>query len=387
MGRRALAMLAIGLLIVGTWPSNRHVVARGVSCAWHNPGLRAKEYAAAVQAWHANLERGEALVHPSRAYAGVWLRDSFWTFLGLGDVGLARRALGHFTGRQLSTGQLPTQFLFFLHTPLYRPDESTLLYLIWADWLAKHRQPVSNRARLQVALTYVRHHAHAGFYLSQPGSYASWFDGFKLPRVDTLSYNQGLYVVALMAARDLSLGVDSREVAAALAGYRALTNGHDGYLRFSRNLGYHDISGLVGDFLGSWLFHSSLLSTAAVAATLRSQPAFLSGFRDVTDGRGDPLPHSDFVAHFFSGDYQNGGSWLLFDYIALAAGCLRGLPGMADHMAGRLRLEFQDGVTFHEYLNTDPHSALFRREPAYRDGFSWDTFVLRVDAVMSGAYG
>jgi hypothetical protein len=198
-----------------------------------------------------------------------------------------------------------------------------------------------------------------------------------------LSYNQGLYVVALMAAKELGLGVDSREVTTALARYRDLANGHDGYLRFSRGLNYHDISGLVGDFLGLWLFHTPMLSTAVVDATLRSQPSFASGFKVVTDGHGRPLPHSAFVQHFFPGDYQNGGSWLLFDYLALADGYLRGIPDMGDRMAERLHTEFQHRVTFHEYLNTNPHSPLFQHEPVYRDTFSWDTFVLRIDAIVS----
>jgi hypothetical protein len=384
MSRLWLITLAIGALVICAFPMNTPARAGTEVCTWHDPHLRAQEYAAAKAVWRMNLKRQEALVHPSSAYAGVWLRDSFWVFLGLDEAPLARHALAHFADRQLSSGQLPTQFAVFLHKPLYRPDESTLLFLIWADWLAQHHDPLAHQARLKLALSYMRHNSRMGWYLSQPGSYASWFDGFKLPHVDSLSYNQGLYVVALMAAKDLGLGVDSREVTTALARYRDLANGHDGYLRFSRGLDYHDISGLVGDFLALWLFHTPMLSTAAVDATLRSQPSFASGFKVVTDGHGRPLPHAAFVRHFFPGDYQNGGSWLLFDYLALADGCLRGIPDMGDRMAERLHTEFQHRVTFHEYLNTDPHSPLFQHEPVYRDTFSWDTFVLRIDAIVSG---
>jgi len=350
---------------------------------WHDTSLRAREYAATAQVWHANLARGEAVIHPSRAYAGVWLRDSFWTFLGLGNGHLARRALNHFAGRQLADGQAPTQFTTFLRRPLYRADDSTLLFLIWADWQADQGYPLQDSHRLKLALSYVRSQVRAGYYVSRAGSYASWFDGFRVPRTDTLSYNQGLYAVALMAARHLRLGVGSPEIADACGAYRALAGGPSGYLRFSRRLGYHDISGLVGDFLASWLFRQPILSDAVVARTLNSQPAFQSGFKVVTDAQGHALPPHSFVTRFSAGDYQNGGSWLLYDYIGLADGCLHGMPRMCAHMAERLRLEFRHGAIFHEYLNTDPNSPLFQREPAYRDIFSWDTFVLRVDAVVA----
>ncbi|HEY8285184.1 MAG TPA: hypothetical protein VIJ28_12450 [Chloroflexota bacterium] len=381
----ALPLLAL-LLIMGSGPVAPLATATAVT-PWHDDSLRAREYAAAEQVWHANLARNEAVVHPSRAYAGVWLRDSFWTFLGLGNGPLAQRALGHFAGRQLPDGQVPTQFTTFLRGPLYRADESTLLFLIWANWQADQGYPLRDGHRLKLALSYVRSQARAGYYISRPGSYASWFDGFRVPRADTLSYNQGLYAVALMAARHLRLGVGSQEIAAARGAYRSLAAGPDGYLRFSRQLGYHDISGLVGDFLAYWFFRQPILSDSVVASTLNSQPAFQSGFKVVTDAQGHALPSRSFVSHFFAGDYQNGGSWLLFDYVGLADGCLHGTPQMCARMAERLRLEFRHGAVFHEYLNTDPNSPLFQGEAAYRDTFSWDTFVLRVDAVLTARAG
>lgn len=387
MIRRYLALPWLALLCI---LSSGGMVPAGAAAPitpWHDTSLRAREYAAAQQVWHANLARGEAVIHPSRAYAGVWLRDSFWTFLGLGDGNLARRALNHFAGRQLADGQVPTQFTIFLRDPLYRADESTLLFLIWADWQAAQGYPFQDTHRLKLALSYVRSQAREGYYLSQPGSYASWFDGFRVPRTDTLSYNQGLYAAALLAARQLRLGVRSHEIAVASGAYRSLAGGPGAYLRFSRRLDYHDISGLVGDFLAYWLFRQPILSDAAVARTLYSQPAFQSGFKVVTDERGQPLPARAFVTRFFAGDYQNGGSWLLYDYIALADGCQHGMPQMCARMAERLRLEFRQGAIFHEYLNTDPNSPLFQREPAYRDIFSWDTFVLRVDAVIAARAG
>ncbi|MGH2410629.1 MAG: hypothetical protein ACRDGS_09705, partial [Chloroflexota bacterium] len=184
MLRRYLALpwLALLLLVGSGGPAS---LAAAPITPWHDTSLRAREYAAAEQVWHANLARGEAVVHPSRAYAGVWLRDSFWTFLGLGNGNLARRALGHFAGRQLADGQVPTQFTIFLRDPLYRTYESTLLFLIWADWQAAQGYPFQDIHRLKLALSYVRSQVRAGYYVSPPGSYDSWFDGFRVQRIDT----------------------------------------------------------------------------------------------------------------------------------------------------------------------------------------------------------
>jgi hypothetical protein len=390
VGKRSLAVFgtAVGLVLLllsmglggGRQPGRAAFSA--ASCVWHDPALQAEEQRAVSAVWAANLSRRYAIVHPSRAYAGVWLRDSFWTFLAEDDPSLAGRALQHFGGHQRASGQVPTQFVEFLRRPLYRDDESTLLYLIWADWQSQHHSWRPAQASLTRALVYVRQHAHSGRYVSQAGSYADWFDGYRLPQADTLSYMQGLYADALLAAQALRLNVSTSETASAVAAYRALADPPAGYLRFSRLYGYHDISGLTGEFLAQWLFGRPLLSDATIAATLHAQPSYGSGFRVVTNADGTYLSPHLFITHEFPGDYQNGGSWLLYDYMALATGCAHHVAGTGEALAARLRLEFRHGAVLHEYLNTDPTSPLAGSEPAYRDTFSWDTFIVRVDRFL-----
>ncbi len=352
------------------------------SCIWHDTPLQVEEQRAVATAWASNVSHRYAIVRPSRAYAGVWLRDSFWTFLAVGDAQLSGRSLHHFAARQRASGQVPTQFVDFLRQPLYRTDESTLLYLIWSDWQAQHHGWQPPRPSLTRALAYVQRQAPYGWYVSQAGADADWSDGYRLPRADTLSYTQGLYVDALLAARAEGLPVPSGQVDAAVAHYRALADPQHGYLRFSRLQAYHDISGLTGEFLAVWLFKRPLLSDATVAATLQTQPPAGDGFRVVTNADGTYLSPHLFVTHEFPGDYQNGGSWLLYDYVGLATGCLHHVSGMGAAMAARLRLEFRHGAVLHEYPNTDPSSPLAGTEPAFRDNFSWDTFIVQVDRYL-----
>ena len=291
--------------------------------------------------------------------------------------------LRRFIARQNHLGQLPTQFTTYLRGPVYEPDESTLLFLIWSAWQVQHGGPRPAATVLRRALSYVLARSRAGLYQSPAGGYASWFDSFRLAHADTLAFNQGLYVVALEAAAALRLPAPGLALAEARAGYLALVDRRGGYLRFSRRLNYHDISGLTGEFLSLWLFERPLLSDDVVRRTIDSQPEFRGGFRIVVQGNGRYLSPRAFLVHLFPGDYQNGGSWLLYDYMALAVGELHHLPGMVDRMHERLAAEFEAGPTYHEYLNTNPGSPLYGREPAFRDGFSWSTFVTRVDALLA----
>jgi hypothetical protein len=215
--------------------------------------------------------------------------------------------------------------------------------------------------------------------------YTSWLDSFRLPTDDTLAYNQGLYAVALQCARRLGLTVKDKEISTAIAGYRSLVD-HKGYLRFSAKLNYHDASALTGEFLSLWLLRQPILSDQAVRQTLTDLPLSQSGFKILTDARGRYLPGNSFTPILQPGDYQNGGSWLLYDYLALAVGALHHIPGMEVRMEQRLRTEFARGAVFHEYLETDPGNPYFPGEPSWRDRFSWDSFVVRVDQVVMATH-
>jgi hypothetical protein len=337
----------------------------------------------AAQVWHENVQRQTGVVRPSRAYSGVWLRDSFWTLVGLGDTHVSYRALQRFARFQRPGGQVPTQFRTWIVDPLYYDDESTMLFLIWSDWQKLSHGPVPSAAALSKALHFVRGHVRNGAYVSKPGTYGSWFDSFRLQRADTLAYNQGIYATSLLAARDLGLHVGGPEEEAASRAYGALEAAKGHYLRMGARLDYHDISGLTGDFLATWLYHRPLLTDEVVRATLQTQPRFGSGFRVVTDAGGEYLPPRSFIGNVQTGEYQNGGSWLLFDYLALATGYLHGVQSAGVGMRNRLAEEFARKATFHEFLATNPRSTIFRSEPPIRDGFSWDTFVIAIDRVVT----
>ena len=93
------------------------------------------------------------------------------------------------------------------------------------------------------------------------------------------------------------------------------------------------------------------------------------------------------------GDYLNGGSWLLYDFLALYAGARHDIPSMrdtyVDRLVRRMTSELRAGVgstpanKSEEFLCTapgffdDPCQPTGSAEPA-RSDFGWNTFVVRL---------
>jgi hypothetical protein len=232
---------------------------------------------------------------------------------------------------------------------------------------------------LQRAVNYLLRHAHSGYFVSPPGPYRSWWDAYRLPASDTLSYNQGLYAVALRCAEHLHLALPLQAILEADRAYRALYDPHLGYLPLSRKIPASDSSALTGEFLSLWLFAHPILSDAAVLSTLHHLAPFGTGFEAVALPSGG-FPGSPTMG--IPGDYQNGASWLLYDALSLGAAGLHGLPDALARLRARLALEFRHDVILHEYLQTNPSLPYYGAEPPFRDHFSWDTFVLIIDRVL-----
>jgi hypothetical protein len=317
-----------------------------------------------------------------------------------------------------------------LLTAYYARDESTLLYLVWAYVLATTRPgglaaPSVPIRSLRNALAYVRLNMDAqGAYHSPGGPNTSWEDAFILPGPDVLAYTQGLAAVALEAARRLGLGVPEGEVHRAIVAYQRLARpwparwirgqlrgpiaGASGtgsnptrapeltadrpdtwisapprpapgvpvYLPFSAHLPYRDPSVLTGDFLSTWLFGRHLLDRAVVQGTLASLCGSPFGYRTLCPEDGSYLPASDFSLPRQPGDGQNGGSWLLYDGLALGAGALQGVSGALPALQRRLGIELTPHPILHEYVQTAKSLPFYGAEPPERDGYGWDTFFL-----------
>ncbi len=332
-----------------------------------------------------NYIRPQLVVYPSPAYYNPYLRDSFWAAMTMNDRALSVHAADAFAAAERADGEPPTSFINAYRFPQYHDDESAALVLIWA-WrnhaLYRDSPP---KVYLQRALTYLVRHSAEGRFVTPIGRYGSWWDAFYLPAPDTFAYNQGLFAVAMRCAKSLDLALPPHYIAKAENAYRGLFDARRGYLTVSKAIPASDASALTGEFLSLWLFNYPILSNGMVLSTIGHLSPFGPGFRVVaapgagdTEGAGLLSP----TGFGIPGDYQNGGSWLLYDALSIGTAGLHGLPGALPRLQARLALEFRHGVVLHEYLQTNPSLPYYGFEPPYRDVFSWDVFALVVDRVL-----
>lgn len=342
-------------------------------------------YAAVGTALSRNLDSRVPVIYPSPAYYNPYLRDSFWAAQALDDRAFSTRVLAVFARAERADGDPPTLFVNAYRSPQYHDDESAALLLIWA-WRNQRRYGVTPpRSTLAAALSYLLRRSRGGALVTPAGRYGSWWDVYSLPVPDTLSYTQGLYVVALRAAQGLGLALPRHAIALAEVAYRGLYSARLGYLPLSAHIPASDASALTGEFLSLWLFRRPMLSDAMVLGTLRHLKPFGAGFQVVSLPTTKPGQSSSFAPSPLMGDpgdYQNGASWLLFDALSIAAAGLHGLPDAAQRLRARLALEFRHGAVLHEYLRTNSTLAYYGSAPPYRGYFAWDAFVLVIDRVL-----
>jgi len=332
-----------------------------------------------------NYVRRQIVVYPSPAYYNPYLRDSFWVAQTMDDRRFSTYVLDRFAANERADGEPPTWFINAYRYPQYHDDESAALALIWAWHNLELYHATPPRRLLQRTLAYLVRRSHNGRFISSPGTYASWWDAYRLPVPDTLSYNQGLFAVAMRCAKGLGLSVPTHYIAKAENAYRGMFDAHRGYLTVSKRIPASDASALTGEFLSMWLFNRPILSNKMVLSTLRHLSPFGPGFRvvvmpGVNDADGAGLASSRQFG--IPGDYQNGASWLLYDALSIGAAGLHGMPGALTRLQARLALEFRYGVILHEYLQTNPSLPYYKTEPPWRNRFSWDAFALVVDRVL-----
>lgn len=327
-----------------------------------------------------NIRYYPLAILPSPAYSSPYLRDSFWATQTYNQRSFSLSILNRFASAERKDGDPPTFFVTPYQHPTYHDDESASLLLIWAYRAQTLYGQSAPRVELQKDLTYLLGRVFHGYVVSPAGSYRSWWDSYVAPTEATQSYNQGLYVVALRSAKALGLTLPKHSITLAEQAYRSLYNPTLGYLPQSTTLPATDSSALTGEFLSMWLFHRPILTDVMVRHTVTTLPQFDAGYRVVALPGGVAFPTTASMGK--PGDYQNGGSWLLYDALSIASAGLHGAPNMVEKLQARLALEFRHEATLHEYLQTDPSLPYYGSEPPFRNRFSWDMFVLVIDQYL-----
>lgn len=345
-------------------------------------------------------------VLPSKVYPEAYSRDSFWTLAGYGnevylsqyvDI-FSRNAQGAAWNPPLG-GQIPTFVRKNAAAPEdgRRPDESTMFWVLGAKLVGRTvaTEPYLNAAHawLKTLVT------PAGFAMVSHG----WIDAWEPVHIPTVSANnQGLYAVVLRALRDMGVAVTPEELRAADDAYRNLVV--DGYLHAYRGSDVVDVSSLMGEALSLYLWDESILSTEAVKGTVarfaevRYRDGDFLGFKCLSRPDGGYLSPDDFwvIAERDQGNYQNGGSWLLYEALALYAAARHdATPGgelYVDRFVRRLKSEIKYEHSSKELICTGgtcggctPTSCSCPDGicgvggfPYARSGYGWNAFVKRL---------
>lgn len=249
----------------------------------------------------------------------------------------------------------------------YKYAECAMIFLIWSYHLQK-RGGKADLIRMQDALEYMQRHAAGSLYLAgsdhdEKYDFKSWYDICAFENDDVITYNQGLFAVALRACEMCGLKPNI-EWKAAQDKYNAL---------FCREMGYFPLSDkkhclsadvLVGDLLSYLLFGEVLTDDEKVAANyelLMKNANTPYGVKVTCAENGDYLPLEFYGANGYinevlqghrPGYYSWGGSYFLYEMLFHIAAYLHGVKQAEDNMIRRTKLDFSIGGTYYEHIDT-----------------------------------
>ena len=284
---------------------------------------------------------------PGIEYANKqYTRDAFWQSMILPD-------------------HMAQQCYQAVYPQRYKYAECALIFLIWS-YRVQQAEGKADMNRAQDAMNYILDYCKDGCYLAgkpeeNQYDFKSWYDICAFETDDVITYNQGLFAVAMMAAE--ALGISPAVPAKKAAGqYCQLFNGK--YFPLSRKKQCLSLDVLTGDVLSFLLFDKYLLPDHMVRTcyefvTQRSQTPY--GCKVVCGEDGGFLPMEFHGAYGYvnehqlalrPGEYAYGGSYYLYEMLFHIGGYLHGAPYAEEHLIARGKLDFTIGGTFYEHINT-----------------------------------
>jgi hypothetical protein len=247
--------------------------------------------------------------------------------------------------------------------------EYPLFAIIWAYRAIKDKTVVDLN-KVQAYVNSVETRVRNGYFYSYTEKdgrmdFQYWGDVIAFEKNDVITYNQGLYALAIAMAKDLGLKVKT-DPELALKNYRGMYN---------QELSFYPISmkknmilgpdPLVPDLLSMIYFNKPMLDDNTVNQhynKLIKNSKTRYGFKVVSLPNGDYLPEKLYDVHNYisqvnrekmpDGQYFRGGSYFLYDNLLLIDAYLHGVKGAEEELIARTSLDFAIGGTTFECLNT-----------------------------------
>lgn len=286
-----------------------------------------------------------------------WVSDGFYTALGLDDPEKTIES---------------NRAVFWTRMDY---EDNAQYYLIWAV-LMKRAGGKVNEALVRKAYDFLRRNEKDGLYIppSLPGApdpkgWKTYHDVLLYDDDDSPASDQGFHCGALLAAKELGLGVVDAEIERAIAAYQSLFNTERGFMPTSRK--QRDTLGqdtLYGATLTYAVFGRKLLTDEQVLTHVRTSEKVKTpyGLRVISQADGSLLP-----GH--SGVYCFGGSWFLNDAANYLLAGVHGLPAseVDTLLAERIEREIAFTPAFNESISTvngQPHGHVLY---SWNSGYWW----------------
>lgn len=341
---------------------------------------------------------------PSPLYPQHFSRDGFWLAAALDEKAVTDASVKRFgeDQKRWTDGHIATALYKDNSVPPFRDrdEESTMMYVL-LNLLLKRSGGEVDKQSLERAYKFILDHVNKnGEYITNgeardvetTNAYHCWLDSFKNPPGSVIAYNQGLYYVTLRALREMGIKIEDGSAEKSQNAYDAMTNPSDNLsLPQRKSSTAIDVSALVGEALSLYFFDEPLLSNQRIAATIKiltknaavwdsNDPSLFLGFKVLSRADGSYFSSQSFVQDHLNepGTYQNGGSWFLYDVLALYAGARHGIQGCITKFFQRMEWEdSRNPDSFsHEYIRTDRDN-LGHIEPN-RANYGWNTFVTKL---------
>jgi hypothetical protein len=339
------------------------------------------------------------LAVPSLSYSpDSYMRDAMWIILACHDKNLSEKVLKSWGATQDERGCIDTIITPYMGSLENVDNDSTFYYLLWSYANYKRYGLTFDNERIKKALAYCRSTwdpERTGVIRSRTPAAT---DTMWLDTKIVWSDNQGVYYNVLRACKVMGLDVTQQEIDNAKKAYNDLYKPEYGYVVLGDGPGRREIispGNLIGEFVSWWLWNEPLLTDEAVINTLDKLPpteygvlpgwAYYDKEKNYVYFSESNHPFSGGKCNWQPGVYTNGGSWLLYDYMAYAVGLKHGWAAAKERMQQRLDAQFKRytdwPVNFEWTPTTKESSDAFPPEKLTKV-FGWDTFILIVNEVV-----
>lgn len=251
----------------------------------------------------------------------------------------------------------------------YKYAESGLFYIIWS-YRMKLCGGKINEERLKDACEYVNNNSVDGKYIASNDTpdhqlaFKCWCDTCSYGRQDVITYNQSLFVCALMCAEKMGITLNT-SVEDAKREYKKLYSEENKCFKFSAEKGGMSVDGTVGDLLARLYLNEGIIEDKYIIEnykTVSKKSATRYGFKVNADENGNYPPLAFYMAEGYlyashndyrlPGFYQWGGSWHLYEMLFNLNGCVVKADNAEKNSIKRVTDELGKYGTYYEFIDT-----------------------------------